>query len=253
MADRAKHPVQTTAKSLRIIEALKDLNGARIRDLEEELDMTKGAIHNHLSTLKEHEYVIKSGDEYHLSLYFLNLGGYTRNQLDLYKVGKSEVERLAEETGALVNLLTEEHGLGVYLYQARGEFSINIDTHVGYRIPLHNIALGKGILAELPEERVDEIVDKHGLPPGTEHTITDRAELDEELQTIRDQGYAVDNEERAKGLRCVAATIVDDEKDIIGAISISMPISRVGEDFSEETIEEVQAAANLIELEVRYS
>jgi DNA-binding IclR family transcriptional regulator len=254
MGETAKHPVRTSERTLEIMEALQELNGARVTELASHLDTGKSTIHNHLSTLLEHEYVTKEGDEYRLSLRFLTLGGYTRSQMRLYRVAESEVKRLATETGELVNLLTEEYGRGVYLYRSKGERAVDIDTYAGKRIYLHNTALGKAILAHTPEERVGEIVDKHGLPRESERTITDRSELREELDRTRERGYAIDDEERLPGLRCVAAPIEREDGGVYGAISLSAPVSRMkGPRFEEEIPEIVQSATNVVELNLNYS
>lgn len=252
MTEKANHPVKTTEKSLRLIEQIRALDGARIHELESELDMTKGAIHNHLSTLRKHGYIIQEDNEYQLSLRFLTIGGYVRTNTALYRKGRAKAIQLADDTGMLVNLLTEEDGQGVYLYQARGNYAVNLDTHVGYRIRLHNIAVGKAILAYLPPERIEEIIDRWGLPKATENTITDREELLEELENVRKQGYAVDHEERTEGLACIGAPIRV-EGEVLGAISISAPTGRLGDgNFDDEIIGEVVSAANELELDLKY-
>ncbi|WP_262177448.1 IclR family transcriptional regulator [Haloarcula laminariae] len=252
MTHTANHPVQTTEKSLVLLEELRELDGARIHELEERVDMTKGAIHNHLSTLRQHGFVTKEDDVYHLSLRFLTLGGHVRSGHEIYTAGRSKADQLADDTGMLVNIMTEEDGKGVYLYQSHGEYAISLDTHVGFRIHLHSIAIGKAILAYLPRGRVDEIIDRWGLPKMTENTITDRDLLYEELDRFREQGYATEHEERTEGLACIAAPIrLDDE--LLGAISISAPTRRLGmAGFDDEIVGEVQSTANEISLEIKY-
>jgi len=252
MNEKTNHPVKTTEKSLKLIKMLQELGGARIHELTDELDMTKGAIHNHLSTLRHHGYVRQEDNVYHLTLQFLTLGGYVRDNISLYETGRPKTIQLADDTGMLVNLATEENGKGVYLYQARGEYGVNLDTHVGYRIRLHNIAIGKAILAHLQRERIDDILDAWGLPRATENTITEKQELLHELETVREQGYAVDNEERTQGLACIGAPIlVGDE--VLGAISVSAPTRRLGDgNFDDEIIGKVISTANEIELDLKY-
>lgn len=253
MNPNAKHPVRTTEKTLRIIEALMERDETRLTDLADHLDMGASVVHNHLSTLEEHGYVVKDDDAYRLGLKFLELGGYTRNREELYKVAEPEIERLADETGELVNLMTEDRGMGVYLKRSKGADAVDLDTYAGMRVPLQTTALGKAILAYTPEDRVDEIVDYHGLPRITERTITDRDELDEALDGVRDRGYAVDDGERLQGLRCVAAPIRDDENVAIGAISISAPANRLkNHQFEEEFPELIRGAANVVELNIKY-
>lgn len=252
MPNQANHPVKTTEKSLALIERLRESGGERIRDLEGLEGMTKGAVHNHLSTLREHGYVVKDDDEYRLSLQFLTVGGALRSQIPLYRYGRSKLNQLAEDTGMLANLVTEEGGRGVYLYQARGDYAVNLDTHVGYRTRLHFTGIGKALLASLPEKRVDEIIDRWGLPRATENTITDREKLHEELALIRERGYAIDHEERTEGLACIAAP-VQLEAEILGAISISAPTQRLGSGgFDESIIGEVESTANELALDIKY-
>lgn len=252
MNDETKHPVKTTEKSLEVISKLQELGGGRIHELTDELDMTKGAIHNHLNTLRHHGYVQQEGNVYRLTLQFLTLGGYVRDHIPLYETGRPKTIQLADDTGMLVNLATEENGKGVYLHQARGEYAVNLDTYVGYRIRLHNIAIGKAILSHLSRERIDEIVDTWGLPQATENTITEKQELLDELETVREQGYAVDDEERTKGLACIGAPILADDQ-VLGAISVSAPTRRLGAGhFDDEFIGKVISTANEIELNLKY-
>jgi len=253
MTKKANHPVRTTEKTLRLIETLDTDEGFRLKELEDRLDMSKSGIHNHLSTLREHGYVEKDGDEYALSLKFLSLGGHVRSRSPLYQYGRSKIDQLASDTGMLANLATEEGGQAVYLYQSRGNYAVHLDTHVGYRLRLHNIGIGKAILAFLPRDRVESIVDEWGLPKATENTITDREELFEELKTIRERGYATDDEERTEGLTCIGAP-VKLGGDVLGAISISAPTKRLGNTgFDDDITAEVESTAHELALDIKYA
>jgi DNA-binding IclR family transcriptional regulator len=250
MPERAKNTVRTSEKTLRIIEALKSDEGGHVTRLADQLGMSKSTVHNHLATLEENGYVIKEGDTYRLGLKFLDLGGYIRSQRKLYRIAKPKVKQMATETGEVANLLTEENGRGVYLYRSKGAQAVDLDTYVGHRTHLHYTAQGKAILAHMPESRVHEIIDQHGLPKATPNTITDPVELFEELDEIRERGYATHEEERLMGLRSIAAPIQPDNDVACGSISISAPASRLDDD---EIIDIVCSAANAIELNVKYS
>lgn len=253
MNEKANHPVRTTEKTLRLIETLDTDEGFRLTELADRLEMSKSGIHNHLSTLREHGYVTKTGDEYGLSLKFLSLGGHVRSRLPLYRHGRAKIDQLADDTGMLANLATEEGGRAVYLYQSRGNYAVSLDTHVGYRLPLHNIGIGKAILASLPRERVEEIIDEWGLPKATANTITDRETLFEELSEIRDRGYATDDEERTEGLTCIGAPVSLDG-EVLGAISISAPTKRLGNTgFDDDITAEVESTAHELALDIKYA
>jgi len=233
---RAQNPIKATEVTLAVLDGLKELNGAGVTELADHLGMSKSRVHNYLSTLRQEEYVVKDGTTYDVGLRFVGLGTYARHRKEIYQVARAELESLAEETGDLVNLLVEEHGRGVYLYREQGENAVKVDSYTGHRVHLHNTALGKSILAELPEERVDEIVDHHGLPRTTEKSITDREALAGELAEVRERGVAFDDEERLPGLRCVACAVTDNDGEVQGAISVSGPVNRLSGDRIEREL-----------------
>lgn len=249
-----KHPVSTVDRTFEIVEAIRELDGAGVSEIADRVDVGKSAVHNHLNTLASREYVVKEGDEYHVGLAFLGLGAYARQRNDIYRVARPEVDQLAEETGELVNLLVEKNGLGVYLYRSRGDRGVELDTYVGKQVHLHSTALGKAILGYRPESEVEAVLDEHGMPRQTESTTTDPGEFFEELETVREQGYAVDDEERLTGLRCIAAPVTDDDERSIAAISVSCPVHRVSDDrFFGDLRDAVLGSANVVELEHNYS
>lgn len=250
----AKNPIKSIQKSLRILEELKESNGCGVTEVADSLGMHKSSVHNHLSTLVEEELVVKRGGEYHIGLRFLEFGGLARHELPLYNVGKSQVRELADETGELANLLVEEQGRGIYLYREVGDQAVGVDSYTGQRVHLHNTALGKAILANMPEEEVREIITRRGMPKTTEHTITDEAALFEDLERVRDEGVAFDDQERLEGLRCVAVPIIPQDGTVRGAVSLSGPKSRMqGERFDSELPELIKNAVNIIELDLSYS
>jgi DNA-binding IclR family transcriptional regulator len=249
-----EHTIGATARSFQIIEALQQLDGAGVAELARHLDMPNSTVHDYLQTLTELRYLVKEDDEYHIGARFLELGGYVRDRMKLYHVADPEIKKLAETTGEHANLMIEEHGHGIFLEKSKGKDAVQLDTYEGMRVHLHTTALGKAILANLPDERVEEIIEEHGLPGITPNTITDEAELRDELVTIRDRGYAIDDEERVEGMRCIAAPICDSAGYPLGATSISGPVSRLeGETFTEEIPKQVLSTANVIEVNMTYS
>ncbi|RLM88386.1 IclR family transcriptional regulator [Halobellus sp. Atlit-38R] len=248
-----KTPVKTAQTTFRIVEALKSRDGATVTELANHLDIPKSSAHNYLRTLEHEGYVVQHGQQYEVGLRFLDLGGYARSRERLYTVATPEMERLAAATGEYANLLVEEQGLGVFLAREHGENAVSLDSYTGQSVRLHTTALGKTVLAYLPRDRVDAIIERHGLPAKTDRTITDRAELFEELTEIRQRECAYDREERIKGLNCVAVPILSDG-DITGALSVSGPVSRMDQErIDEEILPELRRAANIIELNQTHS
>lgn len=255
MGTEPNYPVQTTNRSIDIIEALKKDGPQGVTELADDLNMSKSIVHNHLTTLKDRGYVLGDDGTYRISFKFLEIGGYNRKQLNLYSGGRPEVKKLAAETGEMASLATEERGWCVYLFQAKGEQSVKLEVNYeGMHEHMHSTALGKAILAYFPDERIHNVVERHGLPEHTEQTITSRKALFEDLETIRERGYAVDNEESIPGLRCMAAPIKKGDEEIVGSVSVSGPISRIkGDRWTEKLPELVSSAANVIEINTQYS
>ncbi len=246
-------PINAVERTLAILQMLGEYDAIGVTALADELDLPRSTVFNHLKTLEAGEYVVNEGGTYRLGCRFLELGAKARDFHEVYEAARGEVNRLAEETGEISALLIEEHGLGVFLHRAEGEGSVHIDSYTGQRIYLHGAALGKAILAGLPGSRVDDIVERRGLPALTDNTVTERSELVGELETIADRGVAFDDEERLDGLRSVAAPI-HDGGDVLGSVSLAGPSSRVhGDRFREEFPAKVADAVSTVELNLTYS
>lgn len=252
MSQDGRAPIKSAETTFEIVETLVEMDGAGVSELAEQLDKPISTVYDHLQTLLNRRYVVKTGETYHVGTRFLEIGEFARNRMKIYEVAKPEVQELAEKTNEHANIMVEEHGLGVFLYKAEGDNAVELDTLPGMRVPLQTTSLGKSIMAHLPEERVHEILDRQGMPQITENTITDRDELFDELETIRERDYALDHEERIEGMRCVAAPIKVD--DVLGAVSVSGPTHRLnGDRFQEEIPNMVLRTANVIEVNLKYS
>jgi DNA-binding IclR family transcriptional regulator len=255
---------QNTSKKIKSIETCFDIieyihanPAAGVTDVANEIGISSSTAHAHLYTLQEQGYLIKQNGGYRIGLPFLTFAGYIQNAgryKKLYQVSKSEIDELAETTGERAQIMVEENNRGYYLYQSWGEQAVITDSHVGTSVPLHSTAVGKAYLANLPTDVVDAIIDERGLPAETANTLTMRDALFEELEMIREQGVAFDRGERVQGIHCVAAPIISDTDDVLGAISVSVPKKRVSDDFFEHELpQQVTDAARVIALNATYS
>jgi DNA-binding IclR family transcriptional regulator len=245
--------IRSVEIAFNIIDAIWDSNRIGVTELSEELGHSKSTIHSHLQTLEERKMLVRDGDGYRLSLRILDMATDVRNQVGNYDVIKSEVDELAEETGEIAQFGLEEHGQVSYLYKSTGDRAVETASNVGMQQPMHSTSLGKTILSNLPADRTEEIVQSMDFQPKTPKTITDADELLEELDRITERGYATDDEENIEGLRCVAAP-VKNEETVLGAISVTGPSSRVTDDrLHGEFADTVKRAANIIELNTKFS
>jgi DNA-binding IclR family transcriptional regulator len=240
--------VNAVKTNIRVVNALAENGPSGVTELANDLEMAKSTVHVHLSTLVDEGLVINDGPRYRLSLQYLKIGGLVRSET-IYDHAKAAVDSVADDLNELVNLMIEENGVGVYLYSVQGDEAVDLRTTPGRRKLLNTTALGKAILSQMDKDRIEEIIDQHGLGAETEKTITDREKLLERLETIRERGYAYDDEENLRGVSCVAVPIVV-EQGVLGALSVSAPVSRMQP--VDQIYKRLQNAANLIEVSVAY-
>lgn len=245
--------IQGVTKAFNIIGTLQELDGARVNELADHMGLPTSTAHVYLKTLREAGYVKKQGQAYRLSLRFLEHGGFERRQMDIYRAAKFRINELAEETNEAANLGVEEDGQRVLIYKSEApDDAVYDNAATGERTNMHWTALGKSLLAHLDEARIHEIVDQHGLPRATDQTITTREELLAECERIRDRGYAIEDEERRKGILAVGAAVFDSEtNDVVGSICVSGPKTRMINGDGEvrsDVVEAVQNTANVTEL-----
>ena len=246
--DADPNQIDAVKTSVRVVNALADRESCGVTELGNELGLPKSTVYTHLSTLVDQDLVIKSGDQYRLSLRYLEIGGQVRSRT-IFDQAKEAVNAVADDLNELVNLMIEEDGIGVYLYSVQGDEAIDLRTTPGRHKPLNTTALGKAIMSQMGRDRVEEIIERHGLPAVTERTITDRDELLDQLDVIRERGYARDKEENLRGVSCIAVPIVVDQ-NVYGALSVSATVSQM--ESPEPVYERLRNAANRIEVTVEY-
>jgi DNA-binding IclR family transcriptional regulator len=245
--------IRSVEIALNIIDYLLDTGKASVTELANELGHSKSTVHSHLRTLENRQLLVREEDDYRMSLRVLDMATHVREQVGNYDVIKSEVDTLAEETGEIAQFGLEEHRRVTYLYKATGQRGVETASRVGTQQPMYSTSLGKTILAYMPEEEIEEVIDITDFEPLTPKTITNEEELREDLEAIRERGYGIDDEENFGGLRCVSAPVTDND-DVLGAVSITGPSSRFTMDkIHDDLSNQVQRAANVIELNTKFS
>lgn len=235
-----------------IVDVIKRLQGGTLAEISGEIDLTKGTVYTYLQTLVDSGFVTKRDGEYQLSFRFIALGEHVRNETGLYVAGHDVIDDLADRTGEYVHLIAEERNRIAVLYESHGDRAVAKDYHLRMRETpqyFHDTAAGKAILAHLPSDRRDAILEAHDFEGQTKNTITDAPTLRETLAEIRDRGYALNDEEEIRGMRAVGAPILDSDETVVGAVSVTAPTSRLSDDrFRSEMPKRVIEAANLIEV-----
>ena len=245
--------INATDNACRILAVLRRLDGAGVTELADELDYSQSAVHAQLNTLRKHGLVVQDGTTYRLSLQFLDIAQHVTSRFGDIDVIRSEVNSLADETGEVAQFTTHERGKIVYIHKARGDNAVKTGSFMGKREHLHSTAMGKAVLSTKSDEEIDEIINAFGLPEQTPHTATTREELLAHLADIREQGYAVDDEENVRGLRCVAVPVMTSEEDL-GAVSVTGPTSRMSNKrIQSGLVDAIANSANIIEVNYKFS
>jgi IclR family acetate operon transcriptional repressor len=231
--DATAPTIQATELSLDVVETVRDLEGARSVDVARELDVAKSTAHKHLKTLERRGYLAEVAGEYRVGLKFLDLGEDARTRWPALTIIQEAVTDLADRTEEDVDFCVPENDRVYTLCESYHKWEKYHEAQAGYRVDLgdsyymHSVASGKAILATYPDTTVRDVIDRWGLPPVTENTITDRETLFEELADIRQQGYALSDEEYVSGLRSISRPVSPPEMPVLGALSVSGPAYRM--------------------------
>ncbi|WP_181692310.1 IclR family transcriptional regulator [Natronomonas sp. LN261] len=248
-------------KSLRranhIIERLVEMEAASVSELAEEFDMPLSTMYEYVNTLENINYITKRSDgRYRVSSSFLEIGNQVLRNHNVYDVAEPEIRRLAEQTGEFAGLMIEEDRAGVLVSMKKGEKVKRLQvnrTYPGVKSRLNTTAYGKAILAQFSDEEIREVTDRYGLHPRTENTITEVDPLLEEIDRIREQGYALDDEECFNGMRGVGVSITSKGDDLLAGIAVYGPPNRFRDGpFLEEYPETVQEYADVIQGNLEY-
>ncbi|SEQ89821.1 IclR family transcriptional regulator [Natrinema salaciae] len=246
--------VAAVVKTLDVLEALWQAEGAGVTELTERTDLAKSTVHAHLTTLRSKGYVVQEGDEYRLSLRFLSFGEHVKHAEPLYAASDAPIAELSADVGERVLCSTHQNGLGTIINVSEGTRSFTSDVDVGTHTYLHNSAGGKAMLAHFSTERVDEIIAEWGLPAFTDETITDRDALLDELDAIREEGVAYNRGEYLPGISAIAAPILDTDGTVYGAVTVAGPHHRLENEWEEHDLRtQLLSTANTIEVNVMFS
>ncbi|GAB2552044.1 IclR family transcriptional regulator [Gracilibacillus alcaliphilus] len=222
--------VQSLERSLSIMEYLaRDPAGASVAQLSQEMGLAKSTVHRLLQTLMARGYVQQDQQygHYQLGVQCLTLASHFLGQLDIRNLAKASLMQLSKDSGEVVHLCILDRNEAVYIDKVESQQTLRMYSQVGRRAMLHCTGVGKALLVGFDEQQVERLIQEKGLPRFTDTTITEAKQLEDEIKQIRQQGYAIDEQEHEKGIRCIAAPIFDYEGKVSAAISIAGPIERM--------------------------
>jgi DNA-binding IclR family transcriptional regulator len=208
-------------KALSILELLSDHPaGLRMVDVARELALPKSSTHLTLEVLRAHGYVTRDDNGCHrLGLKLFELGARVLRSLDVRQVARPRLEQLSHRTGLTSHLAALDGHQVVYLDKVDGHGLVRFDTYVGKRAPVNLTAVGKAIVAYLPEPQLDEIL-RADFRRGTERAPSLPFDFKAQLRAFRELGYMVEDEEEVPGIYCVAAPLHDVTGRVVASIGV---------------------------------
>ena len=223
-------------------------------ELAAQLQLHKSTAHRLLMILERHRMVEREpqSGRYRLGLRLFELGAVAIARFNIRDYARPHLERVLFETEETVHLCVLDAGEVLYVDKLEPSRSVRMASKVGRLSPAHCSAVGKAMLAHLSERELDEILKQRGLARMTAKTIVTPAELKAELKTVRERGYAIDNEEAEDGVRCVGAAVLGPSGRPVGAISTSAPSFRLTLERVPAVAESVCRAARAISMESGY-
>lgn len=245
--------IKTTHKSFAILDELIREREATLEELTADLEMPKATLHGHLNTMVDIGIISNDSGRYRPTLQLLEYGTRVRANMDIFQVARGPMKDLTEETGEHTSLVVEEGGKAVILHNVEGHGTSSVVTTAGIHTYMHTNACGKAILAHMDRERVEAVLDLHGLPEITDETITNREELYDTMEEVREQGYATNKDEALKGMKAVAAPILDINEEVVAAVAVFGPSQRIDNNrLRTELPDLVRETANVIEVNYNY-
>ena len=252
---RSPYRVQVLDRALAALEILANREGeCSLVDLCAEMKLHKSTVHRLAMVLEQHRLVDKNPDtgRYRLGLRLFEFGSKAIAALDLRGRARPYLDRLQRQFGETVFFCILDDGQVFYMEKVESQQSVRTACTVGSRAPAYCTAVGKAMLAELAEPEVGDIIRRWGLKAVTPKTITTATALKAELRAVRSRGYAIDDEEKEAGLRCVSAAVRGHSGKLFAAMSVSGPAFRMTKERIPVIGQAVLQAANELSVELGY-
>lgn len=233
-------------RTMTILETLSRRSSANLESLSAETGIPKATLLRFLNTLTETGYIHRdAGDLYHLSLKMFSVGSRSLQHVELINTAMPFTASLRDIFGEAVHMgILQDDNSAVYVIKEESKHNLRMYSRVGKTIPLYCTAIGKIFLSEMTEEELENYFSNNRLIPFTEKSIRTKEDMLKELEEVREQGYAMDNEENEANIVCIGAPVKNYTGSVVAAISVSWPIFRFSKEECKmwaETIKEKAA------------
>jgi IclR family acetate operon transcriptional repressor len=245
----SRETVQSLSRALGLLKALAAHDeGLGLSEVAKQVGLAVSTTHRLLTTLQQESFVRfdEQRGVWTVGVQAYVVGSAFLRARDLTAIARPIMRRLMEEQGETVNLAVEDSGEAIYVAQVESRQMMRAIARPGGRAMMHASGVGKALLAAMASPDFERIIAENGLPAETDKTLRTPATLRAELDAIRRRGFAIDDEENAVGLRCVAAPIYDEDGQPIAAISLSGPKARITDAMIDTLGRAIRDAARTI-------
>jgi IclR family pca regulon transcriptional regulator len=243
--------VQSLSRGLAVIRALSGPEPMTLSDVARATELSRASARRFVLTLEALGYVQQTRGRFALTPRVLDLGFAYLSALGLPEIAQPHLERLVEEVHESSSVSVLDGHCVVYVARVPTRRIMNVTINVGTRLPAHATSMGRVLLASLGPDELAQTLDGVELTPAAHGAVRTRVELEAELARVREQGYAIVDQELELGLRAVAAPIRDRRDHVVAAINLAVQASRVGVDqIRDSLLEPLLATAAAIERDV---
>lgn len=237
-------------KTLKLIDVMKyEKNGISVSNLSEKLDMPVATTYRILSTLTEYSYLNQDVEtkKYRLGLKFLDISRHILDGIDLRKQAHPYMTDLAKQTEETCHLSVMEDNEVIYIDRVECLLNIRSTFKIGLRVMAHLSASGKAMMSHLPTTELELLINNLDFALGTKYSLKSKQALLKELASVKEQGFAIDNEEFELGGRCIGVAILDNYGYPWAAISLSGPSNRLSMEYLKNELSKplIKAAKNI--------
>ena len=223
-------------------------------EISRKLEIPKSTASYILRTLVQKGYLNRDAEsgKYRVGLKILSLSRGALSGIDVREVALPIMRHLVEKTNLTCHLAILDGPEAVYIEKVEPSGFIRMDTWVGRRMRVHATSVGKALTAHIPQQELEKIVAEQPMERRTPKTITTLPRLLKELEKVRTQGYAVDDEENNLGARCVGAPVFNQQGLIEASLGLSGTINQVNAQTMPRILEALKDAARHISMQLGY-
>jgi DNA-binding IclR family transcriptional regulator len=255
MSPNHESPSVAVERALAMLEAVAQApEGLSNAEISRKLQIPKSSASYILRTLEAQGYLNRDGDsgKYRVGLKILSLSRGALSGIDVREVALPIMRHLVEKTNLTCHLAILDGPDAVYIEKVEPSGFLRVDTWVGRRMRVHATSVGKALVAHIPQERLERIIGEAGMEKRTHKTITTMPRLLKELEKVRTQGFAVDDEENNLGARCVGAPVFNQQGAIEASLGLSGTINQVNTHTMTRIVEALKDAARHVSMQLGY-